>query len=232
MPLRRLPEDRAGLLISLEGVDGSGKTTQARRLTEALRQAGWPVVLTREPGGTPLGEQFRRLLLQPPPPPAAGLAPRTELFLYLADRAQHLQEVVEPALQRRQVVVSDRFIDSTLAYQGVARGFGVETLIEVHQKLGLLRWPDCTVLLDVDPRLGLQRKRRQAQTPGPAAPMAEWSRFEREDWAFHQAVAEGYRRLVEMFPERIVVVPADADPDTVFQGVQAALRRKFPWLLP
>ena len=127
------------------------------------------------------------------------------------------------------MVVSDRFIDSTLAYQGVARGFGIETLIEVHQKLGLLRWPDCTVLLDVDPRLGLQRKRRQAQT---ATSLAEWSRFEREDAAFHQAVVEGYRRLAEMFPDRIVVVPADADPDTVFQRVQAALRPKFPWLLP
>lgn len=232
MSLPRQPEDRVGLLISFEGVDGSGKTTQARRLAEVLRQAGRPVVLTREPGGTPLGEQFRRILLQPPPPPAASLTPRAELFLYLADRAQHWQEVVEPALQSRQVVISDRFIDSTLAYQGVARGFGIETLIEVHQKLGLLRWPDCTVLLDVDPRLGLQRKRRQAQAAGPAAPLAEWSRFEREDAAFHQAVAEGYRRLADMFPGRIVVVPADADPDTVFQRVQAALRQKFPWLLP
>ncbi|MCS7312677.1 MAG: dTMP kinase [Acidobacteria bacterium] len=219
-------------MISFEGVDGSGKTTQARRLAEALRRAGWSVVLTREPGGTPLGEQFRRILLQPPPLPAAGLTPRTELLLYLADRAQHLQEVVEPALQSRQVVISDRFIDSTLAYQGVARGFGIETLIEVHQKLGLLRWPDCTILLGVDPRVGLQRKRRQAQTSGPTIPLAEWSRFEREDATFHQSVAEGYRRLAEMFPDRIVVVPADADPDAVFQRVQAALRPRFPWLLP
>jgi dTMP kinase len=229
---RRLPKDRMGFLIALEGVDGSGKTTQARRLAEALRKAGWDVVLTREPGGTPLGEQLRRILLQSPVPPATGPAPRTELLLYLADRAQHLYEVIEPALRSRQIVVSDRFIDSTLVYQGIARGFGVELLIEVHQKLGVLRWPDCTVLLDVDPRLGLQRKRRQAQAEGPAIPLAEWSRFEREDLSFHQVIAEGYRQLAEMSPERWIVVPADADPDTVFQGIWTALRQKFPWLQP
>ncbi len=208
-----------GILISLEGVDGSGKTTQARRLAAWLRAQGWPVQETREPGGTPLGARLRKLILHPD---ADSVPDRvTELLLYLADRAQHLATVIRPALVRPAIVVADRYIDSTLAYQGAARKFGIAFLIALHRQLNLLHWPDWTVLLVIEPRVALQRK--QAAKRG-------WSRFEQEDLAFHQAVAEGYAQLVRMFPERIYRVDGTLAPDRVFHDILNGLQQRFPWI--
>jgi dTMP kinase len=201
----------AGLLIALEGIDGSGKSTQAALLADSLRTAGREVVLTREPGGTRLGEGVRALLLTPGGP--IGVA--AEALLFAAARAELVREVVRPALGRGAVVVCDRFLDSSLAYQGAARGLGVERVLALNEAaLDGLR-PDLTLLLDIAPDEAAARR--------PAA----GDRIEAEGLALQAAVAEGYRALLGLFPERIVAVPAGDPPGSVHDQVMAAVRARL-----
>ncbi len=191
-----------GCFITLEGIEGSGKTTQAAALKDRLIQAGHSTVLTREPGGTEMGDRIRALLL------AAHRTPmdaRTECFLYLASRAQHVQEVIRPALAARQVVLCDRFTDATIVYQGCARGLPIEKLAPnlVWAADGLT--PNLTFLLDLDARKGLAR----------LSARAEINRLDRESLAFHQTVRRGYLDLARQNPERIRIVNADADPAAI-----------------
>jgi dTMP kinase len=207
-----------GSFISFEGIEGSGKSTQILILADRLRQAGKEVVLTREPGGTELGKGLRTLLLQATESPPAPLA---ELLLYAADRAQHLEELVEPALARGAVVLTDRFLDATLAYQGYGRELGCALILNIHSHPPLDRRPVRTVLLDMDAETGLGRARERNRHEGTAA---SEGRFEEEELAFHTRVRDGYLLLAAQDPERFRVIDADREIDEVAEMVWDTVR--------
>ena len=197
-----------GLFVTLEGGEGAGKSTQARRLADHLRDRGREVVLTREPGGTPGAERLRGLLLAP----EADWSERAEILLHFAARADHLDGLILPALARGAVVISDRFADSTLAYQGWGRGAD-RALIEALTAL-LPRRPDRTIVLDVD------RATRRARVAARGAAM---DRYERQTDAFHERVASGYRAIARADPDRCVVLPASAPVEATTAAIRAAL---------
>jgi dTMP kinase len=194
------------VFVTFEGADGSGKSTQAELLRAALVEDGREVVLTREPGGTELGERVRDLVLNGPQ--MGGWA---EAALFAASRAQHVDEVIRPALERGADVVCDRYVDSSLAYQGIARGLGVEEVLELNLRAtgGLL--PDVTFLLLLDPEVA-------------AARWTDADRLEREGDALQAKVDAAYRELAERFPERIVTVDGAGDPDEIAREVHERLR--------
>jgi dTMP kinase len=196
------------VFISFEGADGSGKSTQAERLRETLAGEGREVVLTREPGGTELGERARELVLDGPE--MGGWA---EAALFAASRAQHVEEVIRPALARGAIVVCDRYVDSSLAYQGIARGLGVEEVLQLNLAVtgGLL--PDVTFLLLVDPEVA-------------AARWTDADRLEQEGDALQAKVDAAYRELAERFPERIVTVDGARDADEIAREVHDRLRER------
>jgi dTMP kinase len=221
----RTPAALPGLFISFEGVEGSGKSTQLARLAARLAAAGCDVVTTREPGGTALGGRLRALLLERG---GAPMAPRAELLLYAADRAQHVAEVIDPALRRGAIVLCDRFLDATIAYQGYGRGLGAAAVLALHRESPLDLRPDRTVLLDLEPASGLGRAR--ARNAAEGTDLAE-GRFESEEVAFHRAVRDGYLALAEAEPGRIRIVDAAGSEDVVEARVQVALYDLLP-LLP
>ncbi len=214
----------AGLFISFEGVEGSGKSSQIARVSRRIAAAGREVVATREPGGTAFGAHLRALLLGPD---GVSIGPRVELLLYAADRAQHVAEVIAPALGRRAVVLCDRFLDATVAYQGYGRGLGAEAVLALHRESPLDLRPHRTVLLDIDPAVGLARARARNARSGTA--LAE-GRFEDEDIAFHRAVRAGYLALAAAEPGRIKVVSAEGAEDAVERKVLDALSDLLPAL--
>jgi dTMP kinase len=212
----------AGQFITIEGPDGSGKSTQAARLAAALRGLGWTVRLTREPGGTAVGERIRGVLLDIPD---ARHAPLTDALLFNAARAQLVAEVIRPALEAGQVVVCDRYADSTLAYQGCGGGVDRDVLVLLQRAStgGLV--PALTVLLDLPVQAGLERR---SQGPG-----AEWTRFEAGgDFgvAFHERVRAGYLEMAGREPERWRVVDANRGADAVADDVLAATLERLPEL--
>jgi dTMP kinase len=201
-----------GLFVVFEGGEGAGKSTQVRRLAAALQEQGYDVVVTREPGATDTGARIRALLLDP----ATRLAPRAEALLYAADRAHHVAEVVRPGLARGAVVISDRYIDSSLAYLGAGRELDPEEIAELSRwASGGLR-PALTVLLDVDPELGLHRA-----TGSP-------DRIEQESLAFHRAVRQGFLDLAAAEPHRYLVLPATEPAEQVHQAVLARVTPMLP----
>jgi len=214
--------DRRPPWITFEGTEGVGKTTQIGRLADRLKLAGHVVKMTREPGGTALGRRLRAVLLEPTDRPMHAV---TELLLYAADRAQHLTEVILPALDRGEVVLCDRFLDATLAYQGHARGLGVDTVLELHRLPPLDSRPDRTVLLDMTAERALDRALdRNADTGQDASE----GRFEAERLEFHERVRAGYLELAREEPARIRVVPADGNADEVESRVLSELTDLFP----
>jgi len=192
-----------GIFITIEGIDGAGKTTQARMLEQWLRERGHAVLLTREPGGTPAGESLRSLLLDGDVPVDA----QTELLLYAADRAQHVAEVIRPALAEGRTVVCERYTDSTAAYQGYGRSLGIGVVRQLNSLAAGGLEPDLTLLLDLPSE---QTRERMAETP---------DRLERENPGFHRRVAQGYRELARAHPERIKVIDASRAPEQVFEQV-------------
>jgi dTMP kinase len=194
------------VFISFEGLDGSGKTTQARLLAELLRERGREVVCVREPGGTPAGERVRDLLLDP----AAAIAPWTEALLYAAARAQLVAAVIRPALERGAVVVADRFVDSSLAYQGCARGLGIDRVLDVNRAAVDGVMPDRTILLELPAGEAAARR------------VGEPDRIEAEAAPFHQAVADGFSSAAARFPERIRAVDGRGTPGEVLARVREA----------
>lgn len=185
---------RAGLFITFEGVEGSGKSTQARRLAESLRATGRAVTLTREPGGTALGERLRDILLDLG---QSGMLPEAELFLYLASRAEHVAGVIEPALRRGDIVIADRFGDASVAYQGGGRGLGTALVESLNQVATRGVKPDVTFLLDLDPSEGLDRLSGRG---------TERDRIESERLAFHERVRAAYLSVAEREPSRFEVI--------------------------
>ncbi|MCE5204243.1 MAG: dTMP kinase [Actinomycetia bacterium] len=197
-----------GVFITFEGGDGSGKSTQVRRLAAALEAAGADVLVLREPGGTPVGESVREILLGPS---HETMTPEAEFLLFAASRAELTLSVIAPALEAGRVVIDDRHADSSLAYQGYGRGLPLETVraINAFATGGLV--PDCTIVLDIEPAVGI------AAATGTAA-----DRLEREDIAFHERVRAGFLAIAEAEPERVKVVPR-GDVDTVWRDVVTAL---------
>jgi len=198
------------VFITLEGPDGSGKSTQIGPLAEFLRQQGYPVLTTREPGGTPISDQVRTVLLNRMENQA--MRPRTEILLFLAARAQLVEEVIRPRLAAGEIVLSDRYADSTLAYQGYGHQVDCDLLRQLLDFATGSLWPDLTILLDVDVETGLKRR----LTGG-----GEWNRLDAHAVAFHQRVLEGYHALAERDPQRWVTV----DGNRPFAEVQADLRQ-------
>ncbi len=195
------------MFVTFEGLDGSGKTTQAERLAARLQAEGVEVIATREPGGTELGEKVRDLVLH-----GGHVSPWAEALLYAAARAQHVEEVIRPALGQGASVVCDRYLDSSVAYQGVGRELGLDRVLELNLAAvgGLL--PDRTFLLSLDvAEIGARLDRQH-------------DRLERESDEFHARAAAGYRELAERFPERVVVLDATRPADELAEEVYGALR--------
>ena len=213
-----------GIFVTFEGVEGAGKSTQVERIAARLLRAGVDAVVTREPGGTVSGRRLRAILLEHGAPP---LFPTTELLLYAADRAQHVEEVVLPSLRRGAVVLCDRYLDATVAYQGFGRRLGAERVLELHRHPPLDLRPDRTVLLDMDPLLALARARRRNRTD---AQLRAEGRMERERIAFHRRVRTGYRTLARSEPGRFRVLSAAGPPGRVESRVRAALCDLLPAL--
>ncbi|MFN8156923.1 MAG: dTMP kinase [Candidatus Nanopelagicales bacterium] len=189
-----------GLFVAFEGGDGAGKSTQARALAAALEARGLEVVLTREPGGTPAAEAIREVVLTPE---YAGLDPRAEALLYAASRAEHVARLVRPALERGAVVITDRYIDSSIAYQGVGRQLGPDVVGEINLWATRSLLPDLTVLLDVDAGAGLARL------------STEPDRLESEPEEFHATVVTAFRALAAGDPDRYLVLAAHDDVDAI-----------------
>ena len=210
--------------LTFEGIEGSGKSTQLRRLREALTALEIPLVVTREPGGTELGSRIRALLLKPTSNP---MAPLTELLLYTADRAQHLTETILPALERGESVLCDRYLDATLAYQGSGRQIGDEAILALHQRPPLDCRPDRTLLFDLDAATGLERARERNRAAG--LDVTE-GRFEDEALEFHERVRQGYLALAKAEPERFRRIDADSSIDKVERRVREALSDWWPEL--
>ena len=195
------------MFVSFEGLDGCGKTTQARLLAEALTGEGVDVVLTREPGGTPLGEQVRELVLH-----GDHVAPWAEVALYAASRAQHVVQVIRPALQRGATVVCDRYLDTSVAYQGAGRGLGVDFVLDLNLRVVERLLPDVTVLVEIDPETALARVGDKRD------------RIERADAAFWPLVVEAYRDLAARFPERYVVVDGRLPVEKLAEEIRDRVR--------
>lgn len=210
------------LFITCEGGEGSGKSTLMEHLAQNLRKRGFDVVTTREPGGVPLGEQIRKLLLKADT--RAAIGSKAELMLFLSARAQHIDELIKPALDAGKIVICDRFNDSTVAYQGYARGLGIESVQRLCNFVCNGIEPDLTFFLDVDPEEGLQRSQRLEKDTSAAGKV---DRIEAEKLEFHQRVRQGMRRLVAQFPERMRVIDAHQPPDVVFE---TALKLLEPFL--
>jgi dTMP kinase len=208
----------AGLFITFEGPEGCGKSTHVKRLAERLQADGHEVVTTREPGGTPTGEAIRGILQHD----SAGepICPEAETLLFEASRAQLVQHVIRPALERGAIVMCDRFADSTTAYQGYGRGFDVEHILQLHAFAIGETAPGLTLLLDVDVEEGFRRlhARNMQQRTG-------LDRMERESLEFHRRVYAGYHALAERWPERFRIIDGRGDVTTVHEAIWAAVKQ-------
>ena len=211
------------MFITFEGIEGCGKSTQTKRLASRLKKLKIPAVSTLEPGGTRVGQEIRRILLDSSNQQLSHLA---ELLLYAADRAQHVQEVIKPALGQKKWVLCDRFSDATTVYQGYARGQDMELVSTLNEKSCLGIWPDITFLLDCPVEIGLERalkRNRNLSQDGQ-------DRFEKEKRDFHEAVRKGYLYMAREDPKRFVVVDATPGEDEVeaaiFEHLKALLSKR------
>jgi len=212
---------RRGRFITIEGLDGCGKSTQLERLAAALRREGVPVVTTREPGGTPVGEKVRAVLLDSR---TAGLDPWAELALMFAARAQHIAEVIQPALQHGKFVLCDRFTDSSEAYQGGGRKLGSEPVLALHRTLCGSLQPDLTILMDSEVSASVERARRRNQQKGVAV---DENRFESESRAFFGRVRDKYLEIAKREPQRVAVVNARKLADPVSEEILGIVRERL-----
>lgn len=203
-----------GIFITMEGPDGSGKTTQIDLLKKYLEYKGYDIVIAREPGGTVIGEAIREIILNPE---YEEMGHMTELLLYASARAQLVNQVIKPALAEGKAVICDRFVESSAVYQGIGRGLGVDTVYEVNNyALGDVQ-PKLTIFMDLDAEEGIKRKKQQA----------ELDRMEKEDLSFHKRVVDGYRQLARLYPERIVPIDATLPIDTIHSMIVEEVEHRF-----
>lgn len=200
------------MFITLEGPEGSGKTTAVESAVKKLQEMGYEVVRTREPGGTPISEQIRNVILDKE---NTAMDSRTEALLYAASRRQHLVEKVWPALKEGKVVICDRYLDSSLAYQGGARGLGIEEVLNVNLFATENTWPDLTLLFDIKPEVGLARISANAGR--------EVNRLDLEKIEFHNKVRESFLNLAKRFPERYVIIDAGKSKEEVAKATMEAI---------
>jgi dTMP kinase len=211
------PYGRGGLFVAFEGGEGAGKTTQARLIAIWLRDQGYDVVTTHEPGATKIGMRLRALLLDTA---HSGMSAHCEALLYAADRAEHVAKIIDPALERGAVVITDRFIDSSLAYQGAGRGLPAADIARLNSWATDGRQPDMTILLDLAPEAGLNRRARSAD------------RLEAEPLEFHRRVRTGFLALARAEPERYLVLDATAPFGEISQAIKDRLRAILPDPVP
>ena len=221
----RVSSHARGRFITIEGLDGCGKSTQLRRLADVLRTEGVDVVETREPGGTPIGDEIRGLLLDSR---TKGMSPWAELALMFASRAQQIDQLILPSLAEGKWVLCDRFTDSSEAYQGGGRKLGSQAVIRLHEVVCRDLQPDLTVYMDSDVEHSVNRARRRNRrsTQGSADEKDE-NRFEQESRAFFQRVQEAYRDIAKREPERVVMVDARKSADEVHPQIVAAVRKRL-----
>ena len=211
---------RNNMFITLEGIEGSGKTTQIKNIVEFLENKGYDCVVTREPGGTKIGEKIRSILLDPK---NRNMEPACELLLYLSDRVQHIKELINPALSEGKTIICDRFFDATLVYQGYARGLSIDLIIKLHEMIAYGLKPDITILLDLLPEIGLSRAWEQIDNGSRSGGE---TRFEKETLLFHEKIRAGYLELARLEPKRFRVIDASKNKDQVKQQIINALRKK------
>ena len=202
------------IFITIEGPDGSGKTTQIELLRDYLEKKGYDSVVTREPGGTKISEAIREIILNPE---YKEMSYMTELLLYAAARAQLVNQIIRPALQEGKAVICDRFVESSAVYQGIGRGLGVATVYEVNNyALGEVK-PKLTIFMDLDAEDGIKRKKNQTSL----------DRMEQEDIEFHKRVVEGYRKLADLYPERIVPIDATLTVEEIHEKIVEEVEKRF-----
>jgi dTMP kinase len=205
------------MFITLEGIEGCGKTTQIQHLSTYFKNRGLPYVVTREPGGTAIGEKIRTILLNPE---SKDLVPTAELLLYMADRAQHINSFIKPCLAEGKIVICDRYFDATVVYQGFARGLNTRFILDLHKLVFEDLKPDITFLLDVSPRIGLTRAWEQLDC---GARSGTESRFEEETISFHEKVRAGYLELAHQEPERFRIIDASKEESQVQADIRKVL---------
>jgi len=209
------------MFISLEGIEGSGKTTNLSHAVGFLQDKGHDCVITREPGGTRIGEKIRAILLDPS---SKEMDPLTELLLYTADRSQHIKELISPLLSAGKTVVCDRYYDATVVYQGYARGLDTELILRLHRLLFENLKPDITLLLDLPPEIGLSRAWKQIDQ-GDRDRVE--TRFEEETLSFHKKVRSGYLEMARLEPERYRIIDASQEPDQVRKEITRTLSEEI-----
>ena len=200
------------MFITLEGPEGSGKTTAVEVAVKRLQELGYEIVRTREPGGTPIAEQIRNVILDKA---NTAMDPRTEALLYAASRRQHLVEKVWPALKEGKIVICDRYLDSSLAYQGGARGLGIDNILNINLFATENTWPDLTLLFDIKPEVGLARISANSER--------EVNRLDLEKIDFHNKVRETFLSLAKRFPERYVIIDASQSREEVAKATMDAI---------
>ncbi len=211
-----------GIFITFEGVEGSGKTTQIELLEKALEAKGLQVIKTQEPGGTKIGAMIRKILLDSR---NKEIDPMTELMLYSASRAQHIKEVITPAVKEGKIVLCDRFSDATVAYQGYGRGLDLEGIRKLDLLLTGGMKPSITIILDLDPEKGLLRAKKRIEKNRS---LKEW-RIEQEGLSFHKRVRQGYLKLAEEEPDRIKVIGADLPVEEVHKRIVEVVEERLKW---
>jgi len=205
------------MFITLEGIEGSGKTTQISNISRFLKNKGHDCVITREPGGTKIGEKIRSILLDPE---NKGMEPMAELLLYFSDRVQHVKKLINPALSANKTVICDRYFDATLIYQGYARGLDMKLITRLHELVLEGLKPDITFLLDLSPEIGLSRAWEQIDN---GSRTGNETRFEKEALSFHQKVRAGYLKLARLENQRFRVIDASQEENKVKTAIEKVL---------
>ena len=205
------------MFLTLEGIEGSGKTTQINNISRFLENKGHDCVITREPGGTKIGRKIRSILLDPE---NKGLEPMAELLLYFSDRVQHVKELINPALSKGKTVICDRYFDATLVYQGYARGLDIKLITRLHEIVLEGLKPDITFLLDLSPEIGLSRAWEQI---GNGSRSGDETRFEKEALSFHEKIRAGYLELARLEPQRFRVIDASQGKNRVQMVIEKVL---------